>query len=315
MLIGDRPKESVSYWEWRMTDAFRQVDDLELEISRLYAKAYESIWKEFEKLTAKYRFADGTLDVARFEMASKFDAKLNREAARQFQFLNNLDETINKLGKSEIQSIEELLMQIYKKNYYQTLFEMESGLGYRTEFALVSPERLKQVVHTKWSEDGIKFSDRIWRDKYKLNKDLRAIIQDGFFTGKSRKQMATILHKDMSGALYNSKRIIRTECAAIITKSDLAAYEEIGFGELIILSTFDKRTSKICAKKDGTRLKLSEAKIATNVPPFHPNCRTTVEPYMKETTSIRYARGIDGKRVLIPTTMTYEEFKRLHLIN
>ena len=311
-LTGHRPYSSPAYWEWRMTDAFRQVDNIELEISKEYAKAYETIYKDFEKLTQKYRLKTGLLDVARFEMDMKFSEKLNRTASRQFQMLTNVDEVITRLGKFEEHTMEHFLMEQYKENYYKTLYAMEEGFGYQTEFALMSPERVRQALYTKWSEDGVEFSSRIWRDKYKLNSDLRTLIENGLASGKSRNQMAKLLHKEMGGVLYNSKRIIRTECAAIITKSDLAAYEEIGLNELIILSTFDKRTSRICADKHNTRLKISEAKIATNVPPFHPNCRTTVEPVMQEATSVRYARGVDGKRILIPTDMTYEEYKKIH---
>lgn len=314
MLKGNRPIPNDKYWEWRLTDRFRAVDDVETELSRLYATAYETIWKDYDSLTKGFLRPDGTLDYSKFEMATKFDAKLNRKTARYYAFLNRLDDVVNDIGNGEILSIEKLLMDMYKTNYYETLYHLEDGLGYQTQFALLTPDRLKQVVHTKWSPDGKEFSDRIWGEKRKLNQQLRILIQDGLSTGKSPQHTAQLLHNEMGGKLYASKRIVRTESMSMITESDNDAYSELGFTEYKILSTFDKRTSPICQRMDGRTFPVRELKIGTNAPPFHPNCRSTTEPVMAETAATRFARDINGNRIRIPTDMTFEEFKRDHLI-
>lgn len=306
--------KNPEYWEERLKERFRKVDDYETELTRIYSSAYADIYKDYVKLTEGFLKIDGTVDYAKFESALRYNPKINRTSARYQALLERIERIVNDIGKGEVSSIEQLLMNVYKENYYDVLWHTETGLGYKTEFALLSPKRLKQVVHTAWSADGKEFSSRIWDNKSKLTKELRILIQDGIAKGRSPLQTANMLQKTMGGKLYCSKRIIRTETMAMITDSDCAAYKEIGFEKYTILAAFDKRTSKVCQDMDGRVFELHTMQLGENAPPFHPNCRSTTEPLMFETTRIRYAKDVDNKRVAVPTNMTYAEFQAKHLI-
>lgn len=314
MAEYNKPLTNPEYWTERLKERFRKVNDYETELSRIYSTAYTELYTEYVKLTEGFLRIDGTIDYAKFESALRYDARINRTAARYQALLERIENIVDDIGKGEVSSIEQLLMNVYKENYYDVLWHTETGLGYKTEFALLSPQRLKQVVHTAWSADGKEFSSRIWNNKAKLTKELRILIQNGIATGKSPQQTANLLHKAMGGKLYCSKRIIRTETMAMITESDCSAYQELGFEKYVILASFDKRTSKICQEMDGKVFELRTMYLGENAPPFHPNCRTTTEPLMLETTRIRYAKDVNGNRVSVPTNMTYDEFRSKHLI-
>lgn len=308
------PLPSDVYWHYRLKERFREAYGVETEIARLYASEYEKILKSFLALIDPYYNSDGSIDFPRLQTDLKMENQFSNTFKRYRALLSRLDGVENTLRNQEILSIEQLIMKTYQDNYYRVLYALEKAFGKQINFALLSPERLQQVMKTSWSKDGKEFSSRIWDNKKQLTQELRTLITDGIATGKSPLQVAQALQDATNNTLYNSKRIIRTETMAIITDSDAAAFEEAGIEKYRILSTFDKRTSRICQQQDGKEYLLKEKKIATNAPPFHPNCRTTIVPVMPNPTQLRFARNADGRPIKVPLNMSYEEFKQKHLI-
>lgn len=287
---------------------------MELEISRHYATAYETIVRALDEFLAPYKLANGSIDfeLLRLDMAVKHT--LNHTIARHQKLLSLIDKISEDLGKQEILTLENLLMDTYKTNYYENLYRIEKSMRYKMDFSLLSQQRLKQVIHTKWAKDGREFSSRIWRDKRHLNREVRRLINDSIATGKSPLQTAQALQQTTQNTLYNCKRLARTETCAILSESDNASYAEAGITKYQILSTFDAKTSDICQKQDGKIYETDKQTIGTNAPPFHPNCRTTTTPYFEVAEELRFARDFKGNKVRVPRNMTYQEFKRAHSI-
>ena len=78
------------------------------------------------------------------------------------------------------------------------------------------------------------------------------------------------------------------------------------------IATLDRRTSATCRAHDGHVYPIDEASIGGNVPPLHPNCRSTISGSLKdyvEPGNTRTARDDKGKTVLVPQGMTYPEWK------
>jgi SPP1 gp7 family putative phage head morphogenesis protein len=306
----------LDYWTNRLKSRFRPVANLEQELARTYAAAYETITKDYLAILKPFTFKDGTIDWD----ALGTELKLNRTKNYTLRRYNNLLQTIDSisadLGSHEINTIETLLKNTYKNNYYDVLFQMEKRFGYKMEFSLLSKERLAQVIKTKWSADGSEFSGRIWSNKYQLRDNLRSLITESIATGRDPNSTALLLQQSTNSTLYNSKRIVRTETMALITESDTDAFQEAGVDKYEILAAFDKRTSRICQQQDGKQYLIREKKIGVNAPPFHPNCRTTITPVLGEEppTTTRFARDATGKPIKIARDMTYENYKKNHLI-
>jgi len=301
------------YWNKRLKTRFRAVDDLETELSRYYATAYEAIYKDYTNLLKPYTNGK-EIDFRKLKLDLESKVSNNYALNRQRALLSKIETLFNDIGATEVSSMEAVLMNNYRTNYYETLFTLEKELGKQVNFSLLSPARLRQVIKTKWSADGVEFSSRIWKDKVLLNQELRKLITESISTGRSPLSTAVLLKNATNNTLYCSKRIIRTETMAIITESDAAAYEELGIAKYEIVAAFDSRTSKVCQRQDGKVHLLSKLKIGTNAPPFHPNCRTVTIPVVEDTTPIRYAKDANGKGIKIPRNMTYKQFKEKHLI-
>ena len=47
------------------------------------------------------------------------------------------------------------------------------------------------------------------------------------------------------------------------------------------LAAIDSRTSPQCREHNGATYLLKDAKVGTNYPPLHPNCRSTVIPVLE----------------------------------
>jgi SPP1 gp7 family putative phage head morphogenesis protein len=305
---------SEIYWHNRLQDRFRPALHLERELGLAYDKAYEQIYAAYYELISPYRIGD-TYDfkllASHLNMGGMFEKTYNKFTS----LLTLIDKTVHNMRVAETDKVGLLMMDTFKENFYRVLYKVEKDVGHQLAFTLLSKERLEQVLHTNWSRDGGEFSSRIWINKRHLNKQLRELITNSIASGKSPIQTSILLQEATGNSFYNCKRIIRTETMAIITDSDAAAFQEAGIDEYEVLSTFDRRTSIVCQKQDGKKYPVSEMKISTNAPPFHPNCRTTIIPVMKEPSQMRTAKDSSGRPIKVPANMTYEQYQAKHLIN
>ena len=95
--------------------------------------------------------------------------------------------------------------------------------------------------------------------------------------------MAADLITRSNTAYYQAERLVRTETNYALTQGHLNGYKEAGVKKYEILAKIDSRTSKICKEKDGDIVEIDEGGIVgDNLPPFHPNCRTTIIPVIED---------------------------------
>lgn len=95
------------------------------------------------------------------------------------------------------------------------------------------------------------------------------------------------------------------------------SYKESGVvDQYEILATLDGITSDVCREMDGKVFKLSEQEVGVTYPPFHVNCRTTTVPYFDDEDDVgeRIARDEDGQAYYVPGDMTYEQWKKDHVL-
>ncbi len=97
---------------------------------------------------------------------------------------------------------------------------------------------------------------------------------------------------------------MRTECNYIANQGHLMGYRAAGLEQYIFLATLDLRTSEICHSLDGRRFDLAQAQAGTNLPPMHPNCRSTTIPADAAQLLSKIKRAarnpVTGKTVQVP---------------
>ena len=92
------------------------------------------------------------------------------------------------------------------------------------------------------------------------------------------------------------------------------AYEELEVDKYQFLATLDNRTSEICQKLDGKVFNMKDRVVGVNASPMHTGCRSCEIPYMDNEYSTRFARDSKGKRIEVPSSMTYEEWAKIYKI-
>ena len=72
----------------------------------------------------------------------------------------------------------------------------------------------------------------------------------------------------------------------------------------------------MCQSRDGEVYPMSEKSVGFNYPPLHPRCRSTVAPYIEGSGRLgTRITKVNGKRLFVPESMTYKEFKEKYLTN
>lgn len=193
-----------------------------------------------------------------------------------------IEERINKLGTEEY-------------NIFKTGLQNHVGA-----FSLTTPNAAEQIVNRIWCSDGKSWSDRIWDDKIKLKNtlvdgltkimiegdsgaDLVKALQDQskFYSTMVNPTFKDIADQGFNQSFNNASRLVRTEITYVHNQCSVERYQEMGLEEYEYVAEMDDRTSEICQELNGKVFKLSDAQPGENLPPMHPNCRSTIVPTVK----------------------------------
>lgn len=77
---------------------------------------------------------------------------------------------------------------------------------------------------------------------------------------------------------HQAARLVRTETNYVMNQGHLNGYKDAGIKEYKFLAFIDHRTSPQCKGLDGQVIDANDATVGTNLPPLHPNCRSTIIP-------------------------------------
>lgn len=161
----------------------------------------------------------------------------------------------------------------------------------------------------KYPFKGSTFDNRIYHLSDNLNFNVKQIITDGIQNGISPKNVAQRLNKELNISINKAQTIARTESTRAFNQTRFHELQNDKYiDSIIIISTLDDRTSGICREKDGKIIKKDNLKIE-NIPPFHPNCRSAIGPYVKEIPT--RLNNIDKKQIEF---ITYKEFEKKYLV-
>lgn len=179
-------------------------------------------------------------------------------------------------------------------------------------FKELSIQQTKTILNSRWM--GSNYSERIWKDTETLAKRLEELFTIESMTGLSEFEMARLISKEFNRSIGVARRLIRTEANYMANQAKLAAWQDRGIKEYMIVAVLDLRTSMICQNKDHKIYLVSEAIVngkEGTYPPFHPFCRSIAVAYFgkRSLTGNRIANDpISGKTMTVSQRNTYDDW-------
>ncbi len=332
------------YWRKRQAqhieDILSKADVSNKQIAGIYAKSSfylnEQIQGIYDRYKKKHSLSDVEAKALLNEMNDSVDyeemlKRLHNGAKNEErkQLLKELEAPayryrINKLQKSQ-EMVDTLMQSVYSQEkeintlnyintaydaYYKSIYNLQQGTGLAFSFDDLDPELVDKLLKSKWS--GKNYSTRIWNNTQAVANSLKEEMLLGVLTGKTEKEMAqTITDRFLVGA-YQARRLINTESAFICNALDMKAYKEAGIEKVRFCAIHDMKTSKICQRHDRKVIDIDKAVQGVNVPPMHPNCRSTIEPVIDEAIEAKMKRRtrnpVTGKEEIVNANETYEQW-------
>lgn len=247
-------------------------------------------------------------------------ARLNTTAYKaRMTRLEHLKESVyirsKQLADVEIQASTSQYINTINNVYNRTMFDIQKGIGMGFDFATMNDGAVKAILNNPWS--GKHFINRIRDNGDVIAGQLTEVLTSGFMTGKSIDKMARELRDRAHVGKYVATRLIRTETTYMANAAEIESYKECGIEKYIYIATLDLRTSKDCRKLDREILEVSKAMAGENLPPMHPNCRSTTRSYISKEELAKIKRRardpITGKTYLVPGDMNYKEWYETYL--
>ena len=192
------------------------------------------------------------------------------------------------------------------EGYAQRMYDLQRQTG--SAFAVPDMDALRVAIDTPWS--GASYSQRIWGDRDRLAGALEETITGAYLSGKSHAKVARDIQERFGVSFREAERLVRTETSHISNQADLAAYRDAGIEQYEFDAALDSKTCPICGHMDGQVFDVVKAETGENLPPMHPHCRCTTVMADKTKGLQRRGRDANGKNVLLPGDMTYDEWKQ-----
>ena len=338
-------KNNRDYWkkreEEKLNKGIKDTNKLAKELERHYKLAYKEIEKEINNLFKKYA-KDNELTYAeanKYLTSDEFKiwrtdikgylemiednpeillelntlamkSRITRLEALQYE----IDKQLNKLNIEAEKGTKKLLTQTLKDDYYKNVYNISKEKGFLANFSGIDNKTIERILSYPWC--GVTYEETFWKNKKILRDTIKQEMTQMIIRGESSKKVAQRMAQKLDGSYKNAVRIVQTEHSYIMNQASLYTYEDLNIEKYEILSTFDARTCKDCGKYDGKKIEIKKAIVGDNLPPFHPNCRCTTVPYYEDDEdAMRFARDKNGKRIEIPSNMTFNEWKKKYIEN
>lgn len=343
--------DSEKYWAKRADERerywYRKTQEtIEKELARYYASSLDEIQKDIQALYGRFA-RDNTLsmtDARKLLQGQEFRKwrysidtyvkkinggetgllkELNTLAMRSW--ISRLDKLysdtvmeLDSLGRKTSAAMRKFLSDAYKDNYFQSCYEIGRTVGLKSPRVVVSSQSLEDVLRTRWS--GKNYSERIWKNQKLLGSTLKQEMTTAIHRGESVQVISKRIANRMDVANSNATRLVRTELNYVENAAALRSIKDAGFDYYRFIATLDNRTTPLCREHDGRIVSVEEASPGDNLPPLHPNCRSTISGSLygpdddHKRGGTRIAKTVKGKNYYVPADMTYPEWEEKYVV-
>lgn len=251
-------------------------------------------------------------------LLAKYNAPAYSYRISRYQALqDNIDVELKKLANIEQNVTKIRYVDTINEAYYHNIYDIQKGTGLGFSFAQIDNRTINLMLNGNWTNNA-NFSKRIWNNSEKLGNYLRTNLTADTMTGKSIQKISKELADYMNVGLYNATRLVRTEVNHFANEAEMLAYKELDIERYRFIATLDKRTCKHCGELDNKVFNVKDKIPGKNYPPIHSNDRcTTVAVFDDEVTEglTRRARDENGKSILVPQDMNYQQWKEKYVTN
>lgn len=289
-----------SYWKNRTKELMQYAEQQDKvmfqELTKLYGETFKDVQKEIFAFYAKYAEDNKITIQEAKQRLRRTDLSDYRENARRYREEVKTPELLERLNEQYVSSkatrLDALKLDLtyqlgllqgkvsgsfdsyLKKLAKHSYRKISGGLSDST----LNEPALEQLVKTPFK--GYNYSQQVWGNVDHLAKDLHKTLTRGFVKGFSPHEMATEIRKRHDVAKHRAETLVRTDGSMVINNATLKRYKDVGLKFYRIHVHIDSRTSDICMNisKLDKAYKLSEAQPGYNMPPLHPNCRSTIVP-------------------------------------
>ena len=328
-------KRTNAYWQRRVEHTYleseKAADAYRKRVSRVYADAqktclvelkqlYEDCWSKqagFDR--AKLRQVVNAKTMADFRrklIEANLQNSLPPEYSGRVTRLQLLDAQLwyaaHKAGLDQTDIVTASSAKTYEDAYYKTAYNIATGTGLMPTFTTLDTDAINAVLSEKFS--GKSYSERIWTNSDLLAKQLSTKLASAIATGQSIDKTAKDFRDRFGVSRYYAERLIRTETNHFYNQAASDSYKAMGIDKYKFIATLDSRTSEICAHMDGKIIEVDKGAVGVNIPPLHPNCRSTIAPYLgKDLDALVNARAFrdpDTDKTDYCDNMTYDEWRK-----
>lgn len=248
--------------------AFTDEAKLERVLGNLYRDCQKQILADVTETLAKVKKDGGTWSYA------------NKSAlTRSRGLFEQITKELTKLGQKENSAFYSGLSNIYTDQYLREMFTLGQFTEVKASLNRLNADLVRKTLDYPWS--GAMFSDRLWDDKEKLGKNLRAGLTQSMILGEGIPKMTERINKNIETAKYNAERVARTETKRVTYCAHDDVYNDCGVEELKYrcANGGDNRVCALCMGDNEKIFKRGEEPTL----PRHPNCRCIYIPVVPDT--------------------------------
>lgn len=268
LVMQMAPRKSTKYY-WIDRVAERNARNLKLTKEQCRKLLRELYQEQSEELKAALTdtFLKIVSDKASDDKIMMNDLYLTN---KYHLLLEEFNKRAKELGGKQVEITEKALLDVYQLAQETIEKELPKGLV-KPSFVVPAAIDAKEAIHQTWCLDGMEFSDRIWKNKRLLVKDLEKTMADFIARGESPYKIAEGIVKRLDVDEYCAFRIARTEAAHAQVKGSIDKYTSLGFTHGIFRSV---DPCDECGELDGKEFTLKE--LETMIPK-HPNCECSFD--------------------------------------
>lgn len=314
-------KELAKYYQQAL---FSIEDDIAILYGK-YAKDNNLTYAEASKMLASNEFKQWKMSMEDYLNAitdtkdNKLLLELNtlvmrKRISRLDKLYGDTLKNLYTLGSEAEKSITNFLSGVYKDNYYENIFDIGKSISIKKSAIEVDNKKVGKVLNSSWS--GKNYSQRIWKNTDNLAKLIKNEITNGVHRGVSIQKISSLIQERMNVGKYEATRLVRTEMNYVQNQASLDSIKEAEMKHFIFLATLDKKTSTVCRAHDRKVYPVDGATPGTNMPPLHPHCRSTIAGNLTDYDTgrgKRTAKNKDGKRIIIPAAMNYDDYYKVYI--
>ena len=316
-MVKKKAVPNDKYWqdraEERLSDAEKRSVHYIKEINSVYDNARWKIIEEIKSLYDNYYKKDagfdneklraivpnGTLKQFRREMneaglsdylPENYKARMTRLEYLYAQCWAESKKANMKHYKLETESHKETI----KHGYYKNIYDTAVGLKINPVFSGLNSRAVNEILNTQFVAGN--YSKHIWKNTDKLAHTLKEVIGSAVAKGEGYEKTARLIRTRFDVTKSEAIRLVRTETCYFQNQAEIKSLKEMGFKKYQFIATLDSRTSGVCRDHDKIVFDVDKAQAGFNLPPLHPNCRSTITVYIGKEyeADTRIARNENG---------------------